>query len=264
MLTLKRNLFLLMSIFLVETSQAKSEVEFLATDDRVMYNQLITMCEAKTNSEYTEKSALWFNSFVNSGIFDTVVHKKVTKDNPFYETSPALKKLVMSQGFFMAMNHCFGQDESSKTLFFYSLVALDISGKLTSWVVDITFLRSIYWGSRGFIQSAKLSSLELTKRLFWFEVFYNQSLHLGKAFGTSVYKIVTPLFVTAGAGQFYSTYKKLKNSEDIQAGKTPEKKAQLLQELSQLKKFKNTVSDQQSLIDVDMLISEIETELKQY
>ena len=55
--------FLVMASFL--NAQAKSEAEFLPTDDRVMYYQLISMCSSNDLRATTEKSALWFNSFIN-------------------------------------------------------------------------------------------------------------------------------------------------------------------------------------------------------
>ena len=256
--------FLVMASFL--NAQAKSEAEFLPTDDRVMYYQLISMCSNNDLRATAEKSALWFNSFVNSGVIDMVTNKKFTAKNPFYDTSPELKNLVLSEGYFKAMNHCFGSDETKKALFFYSLLSLDIFGKSASWVMDLTFLRSVYWGIQGFTKSVKLTSstLELTQRWLWFRYFYDVSLNQLKVFGIPNFKIIIPLMLTGTVSEFYSHYHKFLDEKSISSSFTPEYKEQVEKQIEYFKQLRLKTTQQQDLETIDMFIKKKEELLSNF
>lgn len=244
------------------SAQSKTEAEFLSNEDRVIYYQVSSMCSSEQARGYSEKASLWYQSFTNSGFFDMLINKKFTPSNSFYDASPEFKKIVISAGFFPALNHCFGNDQSQKMLFFYSLLAVDISGKLVSWASDLTLMRALYWGIKGFSAAAKLTSLNLGYRWTWFRVFFDYSMKHPKTFGVSPFKLILPLFLSSSAAEAYSVYAKNRDAKNIVSGKTPEKKDELKNEILYFLDLKAKSTNQHERDDLDLFIKQNQDRLK--
>ena len=213
------------------------------------------MCEG-TSRQYAEKSSIWFQSFINSGAIDTIVKKKYSPKNSPLNVSPKFTELTSSAGFYNAMNECFGNDDKMKTLFFTSLLALDISGKFSAWVVDISLLRPLYWGVRGAAASAELTTMQAGKRYFWFRIFFSYASRQMAFKGVSVYKLLTPILLSATAGEAFSYYHEMKDRLNVLSGKTPEKIAELKNEIQYFKLLISQSKDQQEIADLELFIEQ--------
>jgi hypothetical protein len=249
---------------IISQSSLNANIEALSFEDHVIYSDTISMCQGPTSHEYAEKAKVWYESFMNSGILETTYRKINSSDSYVFAISDHLKDLTSSQGYFLAIDKCFGGDDERKLLFFYSLLALDMSGKLTVWASDLSLIRPLMV---GMLSLRATVHLPLWVKWFWFRHFFELTLTrttptLSRIFGVAAWKFFSGIFITADLGNEYQSSIEHKSKEMIFSGKTPEVIEDYKKEIEYYKKIKSTLQNQIDIETINLLINQDEETLK--
>lgn len=166
--------FVFLIILLMSVAQVKAdiihELSQLEPQDQQVYASVVKMCLGHSLQQNSEKMRIWFNAFSQSSIIATATQLK----NPtgIYQLTE-FDKLTSSRGFHLALKKCFGSNDNRKTVFVVSLLVLESTGKLASWIADYTLLRSLYIGVSTSIAEQSLN-LKLPDN--WYKIIFNVRL----------------------------------------------------------------------------------------
>lgn len=191
------------------------KVNRLSTNDRMIYYSSVAMCERGTTRDYAEKVNIWTKSYQSSGIFGALrVGRSPLRPSPEFEA------LTSSLGFYLSLEKCFGNDRVARDLFFVTLLSLDISGKFTSWVVDLTMLESIFSGISG---ATAAGVTTLPARWHWFRAMFNTVWSQPLFLNVTVNHLFVAAFTASSATDLYLEYAKSRDKALIASGNTREK-----------------------------------------
>ena len=237
--------FLLILTFFSTSSHAglPDQVDRLSAEDRMIYYSTTAMCERGNINvrDYAEKANLWAKSYKSSGFFNSLrVGRSPLRPSPEFET------LTSSWGFFYAMKKCFGDDQVAHDLFFVSLLSLDISGKFTSWVVDMSLLKSIFAGLSG---ATAAGVATVPSRIRWFRTLFATVWAKPIFYSVTVNQLFVTAFTAETAADLYLEYAKTRDRALIASGNTREK-IEILEEENALFRVRMAGTTQKDVIEL--------------
>ncbi len=230
-----------------------AELRKLNYEDNLIFENVSAMCGGNSSGAYSEMSRVWFESFKNSSLLDSAINKR----NPL-EVSKQFQSMVSSLGFDMALTLCFGENETQKLFFFTSLLALDISGKMTIWALEISYFKAIYTAIRT---APEIASSRLAIPKEWFIILWDLQMRKPIFWKLSAGKMGIGIFLSDIAISIYRPYINQKeNIKRSQIAKT--KKIDLLN--TNIEQFKKKMTQVTNKDDIEMLkyfISQDEKEI---
>lgn len=239
-------IFVILSVTLfLEKSLAdtiSAELKNLSEESQKIFSHVSAMCSRNSQRAILERSEIWFSAYTQSSFFASAINLT----SPL-KTSPYFNQLTSSIGFHLALTRCFGHDEEAKYLFFASLLALDISGKMITWAVDISLLRALYIGIRaGGNLTTKGINYQLIRNAITFA--WNNPV-ISKLQNSSIISVVWIANIVQKAYLSYLRHISLSAPEIL------EKEAELLQiqkriELSKSKLMEATSADERGILEL--------------
>jgi len=151
----------------VANADIMHELSELDSQDQQIYTSVVRMCTGRYLNQSSEKMKIWFSSFTNSSVIATATQLKTPSS--IYKLTE-FDGLTSSRGFHLALKKCFGSNENRKTVFVVSLLVLESSGKLASWIADYTLMKSLYVGVSSAIAE---QSLNLKLPQSWYKILFN-------------------------------------------------------------------------------------------
>lgn len=200
------------------------QVEQLNQEDRLTYYSVASMCEREESRSFAEKSSLWVNAFTDASLVSNLAHR--TSPLNF---SHKLEAMTSSPGFFLALERCYGNDDQQKSLFFFTLLSLDVSGKFSSWITEVTLLKAVYFGLRG-VYAAGFAVMP--QRWMWFRFIFGTIMSRKLFWKVSPTHLLLSAFTVDTASDLYLTFRKARDEQNLMSGQTREK-IELLQEENQ-------------------------------
>ncbi|MBN8537986.1 MAG: hypothetical protein J0M15_13105 [Deltaproteobacteria bacterium] len=159
----------------------------------------------------------------------------------------------------MALTLCFGENENQKLVFFTSLLALDISGKMMTWALEISYIKAIYTAIKT---APEIASSRLAIPKEWFKILWDLQMRKPIIWKLSAGKMGIGIFLSDIATSIYRPY--IIQKENIKRSEVAKtKKIELLK--TNIEQFKRKMSQVTNNDDIEMLkyfISQEEKEIE--
>lgn len=232
-------------------------VSKLRYQDLVVYDRVASMCGNQSTRQYSEKMKLWFNSFVNS----SATHSLIQSENPI-KISNTFQAMMNSPGFSLALTKCYGQNDEHKNIFAISLLVLEMSGKLGSWVADAKIFSALFHGISASVASF---SSPIKMPYSWFRIVTHLNLKKPVFMNISLPKVLLGVAGANFATEGYLIYQQLFNQMDIvQKLKLEAAIEKSKQKIAQLESLKRFTIDREKLVAYDFFIHQEAERFKIY
>ena len=255
-----RSSYLFLIVLIFYTSSKASffgDVSNLEYQDLVIYDKVSALCGEQNTRQYSEKMKIWFSSFMSS----SVVHSVIQSKNPV-KISTSFQTMVNSPGFFLALEKCYGQNSDHKKIFVSSLLVLEMSGKLGSWVADARLFSALYHGISAGVAGL---SAQIKMPLSWFKIVTQLHLKQPIFMNVSLPKILLGVAGAQALTEGYLMYDQLFNQMNIlQRIKLEEAIQKSKQKIIQLESRKRFTNDPEKLEAYDFFIYQENERIKVY
>lgn len=241
---------LFLSLFLFHTSSKADvfeDVPKLKYEDLVIYDKVAAMCGDQNLRQYSEKMKIWFSSFVNSSVINSTIHSQ----NPV-KISNSFQTMMDSQGFILALDKCYGHNDEQKKIFVSSLLILEMSGKLGSWIADSRLFSALYQGLSAGIAGM---SAQVKMPLSWFKIVAQLHLKQPVFMGVSLPKILLGVGGSQVLTEGYLLYHQLFSQMDIlRRLKLEEAIYKSKQKIFKIESLKRFTTDPEKLMAYDFFL----------
>ncbi|MBJ00233.1 MAG: hypothetical protein CME67_03295 [Halobacteriovoraceae bacterium] len=114
--------------------------DLLAKFDQEIFVKTLKMCEGDLAESSSKKSTVWLDSAYEASIFVNLIEGEL----PEFKVSSSFQAMIDSQGYYLALDKCYGDSKFDKDLFFFTLLSLDISGKFSSYAAELGLVKLVY------------------------------------------------------------------------------------------------------------------------